>query len=235
MTSKHTAHGSSVLFVSLAITLGSVALEPAQTDAGWQDLLAGDSLAAWVDERGLPVGAGWAVKDGILSRVSKAGSIFTAQAYQDFELEFEWKIAPGGNSGLKYRMQRAKDGRWLGPEYQILDDAIHRDARNSNTSAGALYEIKEPAPDKLLKPAGEFNLARVVVRGNMIEHWLNGKRILQIDTTSDDWRQRLAKSKFSRAEGYADWFARKAGPLMIQDHGSEVWFRRLRIRGVRPE
>jgi hypothetical protein len=229
MTGRSAVSGLCVLVASLAIV--SIAVPaPAQTAGGWQDLLAGDSLQAWVDEREKPVSAGWVVKDGVLSRATKAGSIFTSRKYGDFELEFEWKIAPRGNSGLKYRMQRTKDGRWLGPEYQVLDDAILRDARNSNTSAGSLYEIIEPAADKPLKPVGEYNLARVVVRGSTIEHWLNGTKILQIDTASDDWRRRLAKSKFSRAEGAADWFARKAGPVMIQDHGSEVWFRRIRIR-----
>jgi hypothetical protein len=230
MTGRRAVSGWCVLVASLAIASTGVLPARPQTGSGWQDLLAGDSLEAWVDERGHPVAAGWAVKDGVLSRVSKSGSIFTSKTYENFELEFEWKIAPRGNSGLKYRMQRTKDGRWLGPEYQVLDDAILRDARNSNTSAGSLYEIIEPAADKPLKPVGEYNLARVVVHGSTIEHWLNGRKILQIDTAGDDWRQRLAKSKFSRAEGAAEWFARKAGPIMIQDHGSEVWFRGIRIR-----
>jgi hypothetical protein len=213
------------------VTEGSPqAATPTPGGSEWDDLLAADSLAAWVTDRGQPVGAAWVVKNGILHRAARGGSIFTAKAYADFELEFEWRISSGGNSGVKYRMQRAPDGRWLGPEYQILDDASHRDARNSNTSAAALYEIQEPNPNKVLKPAGEWNSARIVARGAVIEHWLNGAKVLEIDTTGPEWRRRFAKSKFTKAERAEEWFARKAGPVMIQDHGNEAWFRNMKIR-----
>ncbi len=217
-------------FASLSVITGIAAANPGEQ---WHVLFDGKSLEGWINERGEPAGAGWVAEDGVLHRVGRGGSLITVGEYLDFELEFEWKIAAGGNSGVKYRLHRAGEAGWLGPEYQILDDALHREGRNGATSAVALYLLKEPGPEKTLKPAGEFNLARIVARGTMLEHWVNGAKVLTMDTSSEEWRQRLAASKYSKSPGAFDWFARHAGPLMLQDHGNEVWFRNLRIRELK--
>ncbi len=199
----------------------------------WHMLFDGKSLAGWVNERGEPAGTGWAVEDGVLHRVGRGGSLITVGEYLDFELEFEWRIAAGGNSGVKYRLRKTGEAGWLGPEYQILDDALNREGQNAATSATALYLLKGPGPEKILKPAGEFNQARIVARGTILEHWVNGTKVLTMDTSSEEWRQKLAASKYSKSPGALDWFARHAGPILLQDHASEVWFRNLRIRELK--
>jgi hypothetical protein len=220
-----------LLFCS-AILLAIADVVVAAPGEQWHMLFDGKSLAGWVNERGEPAGTGWAVEDGVLHRVGRGGSLITVRHYLDFELEFEWKIAAGGNSGVKYRLHRTANEGWLGPEYQILDDALHREAQNAATSAAALYLLKEPGPEKILKPAGEFNRARIVARGTILEHWVNDTKVLTMDASSEEWRQKLAASKYSKSPGAADWFARHAGPIMLQDHGSDVWFRNIRIRAL---
>src|SRR5262245_12770821 len=104
----------------------------------------------------------------------RVGPIVTEREFGDMDLSFEWKIAPGGNNGLKYRV-RTYDDKVLGCEYQIIDDARYRKQLTPRTSAGALYDLFEPNRDKHLKPSGEFNSARVVVHGNDVQHWMNGR------------------------------------------------------------
>ncbi|MCX8035718.1 MAG: DUF1080 domain-containing protein [Candidatus Sumerlaeia bacterium] len=209
------------------------AAEPPAQPGGWENLLEGNWLDAWVDESGKPIKSGWTVEDGVLHRSGKAGSLVTKKDYGDFELEFEWKVAKGSNSGVKYRLHRVAANRLIGPEYQILDDAGHRDGKNAKTSAAAIYQIKEPDSKKELKPVGEWNQAKIVARGTKIEHWLNGKKVLEVDTAGEDWPARLAASKFKRYDGFADWFARQPGPVMFQAHTGEVFYRNIRIRELK--
>src|SRR5688572_9768508 len=151
----------------------------------------GESLAGWTTERGGSVTQGWEASSGEI-RLNRAagrgGHIITADEYGDFDLSFEWKIATRGNSGLKYRV-RKYGNQTLGLEYQICDEAEGRPL--SKKSAGALYDLYEPAADRLLKPAGEWNSARIVVRGNSVEHWLNGGLIVKATIGDDEWRRRM--------------------------------------------
>lgn len=195
-------------------------------DDGWESL---SSREAWGNSKGEPPAAGWAFEDGgVVHRTAKAGDLHTKKKYRDFELEFEWKIAPGANSGVKYRL------RGIGPEYQLIDDAKHADSRNNPQRATAsLYDVKAPAADKPLKPAGEWNASRIVAKGKRLEHWLNGAKVLEMEIDSDEWNALYAKSKFVKTKGAEQWFGREAGPVMLQDHGDEVWFRGLRIRELK--
>jgi len=113
-----------------------------------------------------------------------------------------------------------------GPEYQVLDDAAHLDGRNELTSAGAVYGLY-PAPRGIVKRAGEWNAARLLVNGNHVEHWLNGQRIAQYELGSPEWAQKVAASKFNDWKGYGK-FAR--GRIALQDHGDQVSYRNIRIR-----
>jgi hypothetical protein len=183
----------------------------------------GKSLAGWTTLDGKPVTQGWEVIDGTIhlkKEGKRAGHIVTAQEFGDFTLSFEWKIAPRGNSGIKYRV-RSYGGKVLGCEYQIYDDGAARKVQSKN-SAGALYDLYEPIEDKPLKPAGEFNQARIVVRGNSIEHWLNGRRIVSATVGDDEWQRRVSASKFNDVP---DFSRNPRGKLMLTDHGSEVWYR----------
>lgn len=187
------------------------------------DLFDGKTLNGWTTLKGEPVTKGWEVKEGMLYRENRGGHILTEQEFGDFELEFEWKLGQRGNSGVKYRLKKF-GGQWLGCEYQIYDD---RGKPNSTQSTGALYALYAPPKDKPLKPVGEFNTSRIIVRGPHVEHWLNGEKIVEAEIGSEDWVRRVARSKFNKYDGFAKTARSK---LMLQDHGSEVWFRKITLR-----
>lgn len=191
---------------------------------GWETLTTAE---VWANGKGAAPPAGWEFKDGTIHRAAKAGDIFTKKSYADFELEFEWKIAAGANSGLKYRM------KGIGPEYQVIDDAKHVDAKAASRGTASLYDIKAPAADKPLKPAGEWNQSKVVAQGKRLEHWLNGRKVMEIEIGSAEWKELFAKSKFAKTKGAEQWFGSEAGPVMLQDHGDEVWYRAVRIRATK--
>lgn len=183
----------------------------------------GQSLAGWTTLDGKPVTQGWEVVDGVIhlkKEGKRSGHIVTAREFGDFTLSFEWKIAPRGNSGIKYRV-RPYGGKILGCEYQVYDDQAARKVQGKN-SAGALYDLYEPNMAKHLRPAGEYNTARIVVRGNTIEHWLNGEKIVSATVGDEEWKKRVAVSKFSDKP---DFSLQPGGKLMLTDHGSEVWYR----------
>jgi hypothetical protein len=193
-------------------------------------LFDGKSLSGWQTAGGKPVTQGWAVEDGMLVRASRGGSIFTVDEYGDFELTFQWKIARRGNSGIKYRVAFYEKGvygnpGWLGCEYQLFDDANRR--TDPIHSTASIYELYAPAADKKLRPVGEFNDSRIVVHGTKIEHWLNGEKVVEADTASEDWKQRIAASKFGNVAGF---FHNAKGRIELQDHGHKVWFRKIELR-----
>lgn len=188
-------------------------------------LFDGKTLDGWVTGAGKPVTAGWVVVDGTIHREGKGGDIFAAKEYQDFILEFEWKLAEGGNSGVKYRFGKYAGGT-VGCEYQVLDDDKHADAKvGKKRQTASLYDILEPNDQKKAKPIGEWNTAKVVAKGTKIEHWLNGAKVVDIDLASDAFKAALAKSKFKNS---AD-FGTKSGKIMLQDHGDKVWYRNITI------
>jgi hypothetical protein len=193
-------------------------------------LFNGKDLTGWTSADGKPVtGNGWIVEEGgVLHRASKGGDIFTAEEYGDYELSWEWKIAPAGNSGLKYRVMQYSGKGTLGCEYQMLDDAKHPDGKiGPHRQTAALYDILPPAADKPLKPVGEWNASKIIVKGNTFEHWLNGTKVLSVDLTSETFKAARAKSKFKNVPSFAE---NAKGRLMLQDHGDEAWFRNLAIK-----
>jgi hypothetical protein len=207
-----------------------VALElPAPCSRAWaEDSSAspfdGTSLTAWTTLDGKPVTRGWEVVDGVIhlkKETPRAGHIVTRDEFGDFDLSFEWKIAERGNSGLKYRV-RNYGNKVLGCEFQIYDDLVLKGRDKGKQSAGALYDLYEPSSDKVLKPAGEYNHARIVVRGDKIEHWLNGQLIVSATVGDAEWQRRIDESKFNDAR---DFGRNHRGKFMLTDHGSEVWYR----------
>lgn len=189
----------------------------------YRELWRGYKDAAWPP--------GWEVTDGVLSRTAEGEDLMTVEAYADFVLHFEWKISPGGNSGVLYRVS-AGDGEayFSGPEYQILDNQAGAVGSTSDTSAGSLYALYAPRRDVAL-PAGEWNSACISVRGNHVEHWLNGQKIVDCEMGSTDWNKRVSTSKF------AEWpqFAKKReGHIVLQEHGAPVWYRKIWIRSLAP-
>lgn len=206
-------------------------LTPWEELAGWRLLFDGETTAGWhgYGDARAPE-QGWSVAGGALKHAAGAGGgdLVSDASFTDFELEFEWKTAPGANSGLKYRF--AEDptrGGPLGPEYQILDDAGHQDGAGPKTSAAALYAVCEPL-HKPVARAGVWNRARIVSVGDRIEHWLNGVRVVETTVGTDDWVERVRASKF--ADGLETFGRRLPTPIALQDHGDLVWFRSLRVR-----
>ncbi len=189
-------------------------------------LFDGATFTGWTLASGAPVGAGWEVKDGAIHRKEKGGDIVTAGEYLNFELEFEWKVAPGANSGLKYRVSEYAGAKNIGLEHQVLDDAGHANGKVPKTTAGSIYELVAPGANKKLKPVGEWNSSKIIANGNSIEHWLNGEKIVSVTIGSDEWKAALATSKFKKA---AD-FGTKKGKILLQDHGDEAWFRNIKIK-----
>jgi hypothetical protein len=200
--------------------------EQEQAD-GWRLLFDGRTTDGWRGFRRDAMPAGWQVVDGTLARVAPAGDIVTEEQFSSFELALEWQVEPGGNSGIFFHVTEDVEPVWhTGPEYQILDDAGHPDGLSPQTSAGSNYALHAPSAN-VVRPAGEWNSARLIVRGNHVEHWLNGTRIVAYELGSDEWMALVAASKFSDVPGYG---RNRRGHIALQDHGDRVMFRNIRIR-----
>lgn len=194
-------------------------------------LFGGKNLDGFQTASGEAVSAGWEVQDGTIHRGGKGGDIFSKKEYGDFILDIEWKIAEGGNSGIKYRV--TKYGKqMLGPEYQVLDDDKHPDGklREGRRKTGGLYDFFQPNEMKVLNPPGNWNHTRIVAKGTHFQHWLNGYKVLEYDTTSEDWKRELEGSKFKKTEGFN---ANATGRIMLQDHGDEVWYRDITVQELK--
>ncbi len=206
-------------------------LTEAEVSAGWTLLFDGVSLDGWKNFRADGVRDGWSVVDGTLRHTRNGGDIVTDRTFTDFELVVDWKVSPGGNSGIFYLASEEANRIFEGaPEMQVLDDAEHYDGGNPLTSAGANYAL-DPAPRGVVRPAGEWNHARIVKRGSAVEHWLNGRLIVRYELGSAEWAAKVAASKFAEWPDYGTY---ASGPIGLQDHGDLVWFRNIKIRRLDP-
>ncbi|HKX46221.1 MAG TPA: family 16 glycoside hydrolase, partial [Planctomycetota bacterium] len=204
------------------------ALSAEEREQGFELLFDGADVAAhWKGYGGDGAPEGWRAASGTLFCDRPGEDLVTRATYKDFELRFDWKVAPGGNSGVFYRVADGEPATYVtGPEYQILDNLRHADGRDPLTSAAANYALHAPALDPT-RPAGAWNSSRLVVRGSHVEHWLNGEKLLEFELGSPDWEARVAASKFARWPRYGRV---PEGRLALQDHGDPVWFRNLRVR-----
>ena len=188
----------------------------------------GASLKGWRGYKQEKV-KGWSVVDGTLHRNDSGGDIMTTDTYKDFVMSCEWKVAEGGNSGIMYRVRRGDGAPYMsGVEYQVLDNERHQDGKNDLTSAGAIYALY-PTDKAACHPAGQWNKAIIVVIGNHVEHWLNGKLVGKTELWGDEWNERFNNSKF------ASWtmFGKSTeGHIALQDHGDLVWYRNIVIKPV---
>jgi len=205
------------------------AADPAPVAPGpWHSLLQNDSAPAWRGwkEPGLP--AGWHVAAGVLSKDGQVDDLVTTQSFGDFELELEWKIGKGGNSGIFYRGTRDYDHvYWSGPEYQLLDDANAPDGKSRLTAAAAAYALYG-APAGVVQPFDHWNKTRLVVRGTHVEHWLNGRKVVEYELNSADWKSKVSASKFT---AYPNYGLATTGLIGLQgDHPGALAIRRIRIR-----
>lgn len=216
-----------------------------QKDWGWQLLYDGNSVEKWrgVRKEGFPEseeGTGWDYKNGVLKihesggqESADAGDIVTKELFSDFELWVDFKITPGANSGIKYFVDadlNKGEGSAIGLEYQILDDERHPDAKLGNhegsRTLASLYDLIK-AKNKRPNPIGEWNNARIVSKGNYVEHWLNGRLVLKYTRNTPEFQQLVDESKYKVWPGFGTW---KKGNILLQDHGNEVSFRNIFIK-----
>ena len=224
-----------VVCVGMAAARAGDAAQATLTDeeqkAGWKLLFDGVSTKGWhgLGAKDFPA-QGWDAVDGCLHHKPKGGGgdVTPDSAFENFELSIEWKIAPGANSGIKYRVAESPGQKSaFGPEYQVFDDDKHGEGKLSKVSTASLYDVFPPNEKKQLKPVGEFNQTRIIVQGEHAEHWLNGEKVVEYEFGSDAWKAAVAQSKF---KGNAKFGAAKKGQIALQDHGDEVWYRNIKIR-----
>ena len=215
----------------------------AQTNAseeGFESLFDGKTTKGWhtYGKEG-SIGKAWKVDDGALHldasnkkdwQTSEGGDIVTDDAFDNFHLKLEWKIAPNGNSGIMFYVQEdpAKyEYAWnTGPEMQVLDNAGHPDAKIEKHRAGDLYDLIASSP-QTVKPAGEWNQVEIVSNNGQLELYQNGERVVHTTLWDDHWKKLIAGSKFKDMLGFGTF---KSGKIALQDHGDNVWFRNIRIK-----
>jgi len=192
----------------------------------WKSLFDGKTTAGWrgYGKTKFPE-EGWAVKDGCLVKVEgeRGGNIVTEAEFNDFELEWEWKLPPKSNNGVKYLVTESRPSA-PGHEYQMIDDSTVRDPRSKTAT---FYDVLPLSVKSPIKPPGEWNTSRIVVRGNHVEHWLNGTKVLAYELGSAEVKAAVAKTKFKDEPGFGE---KTKGRIMLTDHGDEAWFRKIRIR-----
>lgn len=226
-----------VMISSCAVAQDGTGLSKKEKKAGWKFLFDGKSLAGWhqyhAKEGSTPA---WKAVDGALfldtdakESGASSGDLVTNDDYENFELVYEWKIAPGGNSGVIFSVNEdAKYGATYltGPEMQVIDDAGHPDGKIRKHNAGELYDLIA-APEKYAKPVGEWNQAKLIKNKGKLTLVLNGKVTSETTIGSAEWTEQLNNSKFKNWKGFATF---PKGKIALQDHGDKVWYRNLKIR-----
>lgn len=210
-------------------------LSDAEKSEGWILLFDGVSKNGWRTFKNKENNS-WDVVDGTLhckpfddNGTNQRADLITVDQYENFELAFEWKISHQGNSGVMYRVTEELDEPYFtGPEYQLLDDGKYPGEVAETNFSAANYAM-HAATNKKLNPAGEWNTAKIIVAGNHVEHWLNGTQVVAYELHSDDWKKRKAGSKWKDVASYG---SAKKGHIDLQDHGNEVWFRRIMIKPI---
>lgn len=218
-------------------------LTEAEKADGWRLLFDGKTFDGWRGFHSDKVPAGWAIEDGCIKKVpaedessQASGDLISADQFDNFEFSIEWKLSKGANSGIKYLVSESlpPTGRsGISFEYQVLDDENHPDAKAGiagNRTAGSLYDLIAASKDKKLNPVGEFNLTRIVVKGNHIEHWLNDVKVLEFERGGEKLKQHIAESKFKNTKGFGET---AKGHILLQNHGDAVWYRNIKIRTLK--
>lgn len=202
---------------------------------GWEILFDGKNTSKWRGQSSDKFPAGWLIENGTISLDNKdADALMTREKYSNFDLVFDFNLTPGSNSGIKYFVGELKDKRngaitINGPEYQIIDDYNHPEVKNHihDEGATAAAYLIYAAQNKKLNPAGQWNQGRIVARGNHIEHWLNGIKVVSYERGSKDYMDKIALTKFKDYYGYGE---AKAGNILITSHADKVYFRNIKIR-----
>jgi Domain of Unknown Function (DUF1080) len=210
-------------------------LSSEESAAGWKLLFDGNSLNGWRTYQNKKSDS-WSVQDGVLhckgSETDKSdlrSDLITNDQFENFELSLDWKIAPKGNSGLMYMVTEGSKAAYMtGPEYQLIDDIGFPEKLEDWQKTGANYAM-EAAPEATPNAVGSWNNTRVIVNRGHVEHWLNGKKVVEYELWSDKWKADKAKGKWKDTPEYG---MSKKGHIALQDHGSEAWFKNIKIKGL---
>lgn len=215
-------------------TLGSNnSLTDAEKQEGYKLLFDGTSTTGWRTYKNKPADS-WSVVNGILyckgdttNKSDMRADMMTTDMYENFDFSVDWKISPKGNSGIIYLASEEFDAAYLsGPEYQIIDDKNFPEKLEDWQMTGADYAMY-PAPAAAPNAVGEWNTSRIVKNKSHVEHWLNGKKIVEYEIGSADWKKKKAEGKWKDAAGYG---MTTKGHIALQDHGSEAWFKNVKIK-----
>lgn len=215
-----------------------------QEEDEWIYLFDGTSTAGWRAYNGESLPPQWEIVDGALTFDTEKkleenftggrDIIYAAEEFDNFELYLEWKLPPGGNSGVFYHLKENEPGGppAISPEYQLLDDLQWEEINNATLQewqkTGADYAMYEPDnSQKIVKPAGEWNTTRIIFTPERVEHWLNGKKIVSFVPWSEDWKERKAAGKWKDSPKYGSF---KSGFIGLQDHDSPLWFKNIKIK-----
>ncbi|MEZ0495021.1 DUF1080 domain-containing protein [Sphingomonas sp. IW22] len=212
------------------------ALTAKERSEGWMLLFNGRDLSGWQSFSGGAPAPTWRVRDGTLELTKDDGQmsgtdLVTAASFGAFELTLDWKVAPGGNSGVLYLARNVPQTRQVyetGLEMQILDDTGHPDGKIASHRAGSLYDITVPPPGAS-RPAGTWNHARLLVERGRIRQWLNGTLTADVSYGDGAWRKRVAESKFAQMPLFGTY---PSGVIALQDHGEPVAFRNIKLRKI---
>ncbi|MDO7171657.1 DUF1080 domain-containing protein [Mariniflexile sp. AS56] len=224
------------------ITKNQLTIEEAKK--GWKLLWDGETTKGWHGAKldKFPE-TGWEIEDGVLSVLSSGGAestaggdIVTSELYGDFELTVDFRVNTGGNSGIKYYVDTNINkgaGSSIGLEYQILDDALHPDAKLGNhegsRTVSSLYDLIQADLNKPINPIGEWNTAYIISKDNHVEHWLNGAKVLEYERKSDNFRKLVSESKYAKWPNFGEL---EKGQILLQDHGDLVSFKNVKIRPI---
>ncbi len=208
----------------MILALCALSAEPAQAGE-WIDLFDGKSLEGWTLPPRKDQSGAWVIEEGSLKPEGKPGNLASVAEFGDFELLVEWKIAAQGNSGVFYRVPPGNETTSVAVEYQFADNERKASQDFPDRRNGAAYGLYPPLEDAS-RPIGAWNVTRVVARGPHVEHWLNGRKVAEFEVGSEDWKRRAAASKFENPL----FGAAPKGRIVLQDHGSAVWFRVVKIR-----
>ncbi|MEI6715399.1 MAG: DUF1080 domain-containing protein [Verrucomicrobiota bacterium] len=215
---------TTLAIVATAAFASDNTLTTEEQSSGWKLLFDGkDASQLWRGFKKETIPAGWVVADGALFRENGGGDIISKEQFENFELSIEWKISPGGNSGIMFRVQETENTPWkTGPEIQILDNVGGHDPNK----AGWMYALY-PASVDATKPVGEWNHFRFITQNGKCQHWMNGVKYVEYEIGSTDWDEKVAKTKFAQFPGFGK---SPKGHICLQDHGNQVWFKNIKIR-----
>ncbi len=215
-----------------------------ETKKGWKLLWDGETTNGWRSAKleTFPE-SGWKIENGELivlasggGESTAGGDIVTEDLYSDFELSVDFKVTPGGNSGIKYYVDSNLNkgtGSSIGLEYQILDDDLHPDAKLGNhegsRTVSSLYDLIQADINKPINPVGEWNTAYIISKDNHVEHWLNGTKVLEYERKSDYYRKLVSESKYVKWPNFGEL---DKGQILLQDHGDLVYFKNIKIRPI---